>query len=333
MDENALLHPSPVRGTLGQRVEQLVASLPGVVSIRARVGEGGELDAVDVRVSDRIRPYRMARAIQSALLIYLDVEIEEDRISVDETEAPPPEDEDGGRAGRVPSSPLHGSGSAEGEGAGAREHRRGSEEGAGTPPAHDRAPSVDAPGEPEPPPRPAGAVSGQAPGVIPDDDRSPGPAAPVQVSGYRIQGGGEPGVRVSVHVEARGSVFYGSTSASDLDSVGVEVFAEAATMAAGQAIRRAFPDRSAPDLKLRARGVEEVEAFGRPHVAVAMSGLTRRRQRTGVGFAEIDPENPDPHRAAAVAAVDAALRVTGGRWLAADERATARKAGEHDEAG
>lgn len=104
-NDEILLRTFPEGGRRIEQIEQLVRSLPGVYSARATEAPDGSLESIHVLTSDRLPGYRITRAIHSALLIYLDVAIDEDRISVGMThDAEPDEVND------VQEIPLNGGG-------------------------------------------------------------------------------------------------------------------------------------------------------------------------------------------------------------------------------
>lgn len=106
-NDEILLRTFPKEGRRMEQIEQLVRSLPGIYSARVAEGPDGSLESIYVLISDQLPRYRITRAIHSALLIYLDVAIDEDQISVAMTHDPEAGSEPEG-ADTVREIPLHG---------------------------------------------------------------------------------------------------------------------------------------------------------------------------------------------------------------------------------
>ena len=64
------------------RAEELLATLPGVVSVRIEATQGGEVEAIHVLTSVEIGPKQTVRNIESALLAHLGMRVDHRKISV-----------------------------------------------------------------------------------------------------------------------------------------------------------------------------------------------------------------------------------------------------------
>ncbi len=64
------------------RAEELLATLPGVVSVRIEASPGGEVDAIHVLTSVEVGPKQTVRNIESALLAHLGMRVDHRKISV-----------------------------------------------------------------------------------------------------------------------------------------------------------------------------------------------------------------------------------------------------------
>ena len=64
------------------RAEELLGTLPGVVSVRIEASPGGEVDAIHVLTSVEIGPKQTVRNIESALMAHLGMRVDHRKISV-----------------------------------------------------------------------------------------------------------------------------------------------------------------------------------------------------------------------------------------------------------
>jgi hypothetical protein len=75
---------SPIAGTLLpiQRAEELLATLPGVISARIISGPGGEVNEIHLLTTDELGPKQTVRNVESALLAHLGMRVSHKKISV-----------------------------------------------------------------------------------------------------------------------------------------------------------------------------------------------------------------------------------------------------------
>jgi hypothetical protein len=81
---NPLATPSPIAGTLLpiQRAEELLATLPGVISARIVAGSTGEVDEIHLLTTAELTPKQTVRNVESALLAHLGMRVSHKKISV-----------------------------------------------------------------------------------------------------------------------------------------------------------------------------------------------------------------------------------------------------------
>ena len=81
---NPLPSPSPIAGTLLpiQRAEELLGTLPGVISARIVAGSTGEVDEIHLLTTAELTPKQTVRNVESALLAHLGMRVSHKKISV-----------------------------------------------------------------------------------------------------------------------------------------------------------------------------------------------------------------------------------------------------------
>jgi hypothetical protein len=81
---NPLSSPSPIAGTLLpiQRAEELLGTLPGVISARIVAGQTGEVDEIHLLTTAELTPKQTVRNVESALLAHLGMRVSHKKISV-----------------------------------------------------------------------------------------------------------------------------------------------------------------------------------------------------------------------------------------------------------
>lgn len=81
---------SPIAGIVLpiKRAEELLATLPGVVSARIVAGESGAVEEIHLLTSDEVSPKATVRNVESALLAHLGMRVSHKKISVATTNEP-----------------------------------------------------------------------------------------------------------------------------------------------------------------------------------------------------------------------------------------------------
>lgn len=304
---DALLRSEPTREEMVESIESLILSLPGVLSAHVEERPRGEVDLIRVHASGGVPRDRIYHAIKSALLIYLDLEISKNQISITETDEHVGAEttESGNGTSADPSASISPKGSAASPtGINDDSWRTMAKQAPSELPGMDPTPDSHARQQLE---------TGKAPGSPETEGTSHAahtwkPAAPMKFAGYRIDGGSASGVEVLVSVDIDGNRFGGLVPVPKLTSVTPKVFAQAATIAACKAINQEISDPGARRIRLKMQEIGKVEALGRLHLAVTISETGDGGERTATGFAAV---GQDPPRVAAMAAIDAVRRLFG----------------------
>ena len=100
---SSLVSPSAVVGSVLplRRAEELISTLPGVMSVRIVPGDSGAIDEIHVLTTSEIVPKNMVRNIESALMAQLGLRINHRKVSIAQSLDPI-------RAGDMPPAPAPG---------------------------------------------------------------------------------------------------------------------------------------------------------------------------------------------------------------------------------
>ena len=81
---------SPIAGSVLpiQRAEELLATLPGVISVRVIAGQTGQVDEIHLLTSEEVSPKQTVRNVESALMAHLGMRVSHKKISVATTSEP-----------------------------------------------------------------------------------------------------------------------------------------------------------------------------------------------------------------------------------------------------
>jgi hypothetical protein len=81
---------SPIAGSVLpiQRAEELLATLPGVISVRVVAGPTGSVDEIHLLTSEAVSPKQTVRNVESALMAHLGMRVSHKKISVATTSEP-----------------------------------------------------------------------------------------------------------------------------------------------------------------------------------------------------------------------------------------------------
>ena len=76
--------PSPIAGSVLpiSRAEELLATLPGVISVRIVAGPNGAVDEIHLLTTDEVAPKATVRNVESALMAQLGMRVSHKKISV-----------------------------------------------------------------------------------------------------------------------------------------------------------------------------------------------------------------------------------------------------------
>ena len=158
-------------------------------------------------------------------------------------------------------------------------------------------------------------------GQVPGPPASPPDAGPVTFVRYTVEGDMGPAVEIRVTVQAGGEHYDGVAPASELGRLEPVLFAEAAVHAAEIALRSLAGERHGQVPGFRVLAAEEFQALDQSYMAVALSVSGPGARGTVTGFY---PLADGPHRAAALAALDAIRRYSAGDGTA-EPRETRRQ--------
>jgi hypothetical protein len=81
---------SPIAGSVLpiQRAEELLATLPGVISVRVLAGPTGAVEEIHLLTSEEVQPKQTVRNVESALMAHLGMRVSHKKISVATTSEP-----------------------------------------------------------------------------------------------------------------------------------------------------------------------------------------------------------------------------------------------------
>src|SRR3712207_1631719 len=81
---------SPIAGSVLpiQRAEELLATLPGVISVRVIAGATGQVEEIHLLTSEEVSPKQTVRNVESALMAHLGMRVSHKKISVATTSEP-----------------------------------------------------------------------------------------------------------------------------------------------------------------------------------------------------------------------------------------------------
>jgi len=80
-----------VGGWTIQRAENLLGSLPGILSVRVVARPGGDIEAIHLLTTTEVPAKQVVRNVESALKAKYDLKVDHRKISVAQTSDPPPE--------------------------------------------------------------------------------------------------------------------------------------------------------------------------------------------------------------------------------------------------
>jgi len=240
---------SPIAGSVLpiKRAEELILTLPGVISARIIAGDSGAIDQIHVLTTSELTPKQMVRNIESALIAHLAMRIDHRKISVATTsETKPkllPEEEKRGGGGSGTGGPGSGGGGMQ------------------APPA-----SVEQP-----------LRSGQQ-GSAPSTRTGPF-ARRLYFEDVEVRGSRSKGLSCRVTLRKGNSSFIGEALGIEGDRSRVELAARATLLAIADADNR--------EGQLAVQGVKVFDAFDRTFVFVAVSVRSDRENKVLTGSVEM----------------------------------------------
>lgn len=289
--------PAPPSGTIAgsvlpiRRAEELIATLPGVLSVRIVASPTGAVDEVHVLTTETVAPRQTVRNIESALMAQLGLRVNHRKISIATTLDPSRATDGVPGAGAPLAAPA------------AEPVVR-----SGGPPVAVPAVSAVPAGAPEREVVPARAREGTREESRPEGRRE---AAPEGTDGRRqllfedveVRRSRTRGAVCQVTVSREGAVHVGEAEGPDTDTSRLELTARATLLAVAQALAGAVRPERMPVLE----GVRPLEAFGRSFMFVVLQARGGRMPVVLTGTSEV---RESPEASVVVAVLDAT-----NRWL------------------
>ncbi len=260
---------------LGEQAEELIRTLPGVVSVRVVDNGEGSIQEVHILTTSEIPAKQTVRNVESALFAHLGLRIDHRRVSVaaaSETPAPAP--------ARPSSAPLPA--------------------GPGAPAASSTSAASSAPTAFSASARKNGAgVDTEGVGIYTPTPGLEGPRRRIYFEDVEVRGSRARGVSCRVSLMKDGTSFIGEARGVDGDRARLELAARATCLAIG--------DADARDRQFGLEGVRVFEAFDRKFIFIGVTVRYGRNVRLLAGTCEVIDS-------AETAAVLAVLDATN-RWL------------------
>lgn len=102
---NTSMPVSPIAGSVLpiKRAEELLATLPGVISARIIAGDNGAVEEIHILTSTDVPPKQTVRNVESALIAHLGMRVDHRKVSVATTESPK---RISGGMGAIPEEPV-----------------------------------------------------------------------------------------------------------------------------------------------------------------------------------------------------------------------------------
>lgn len=236
---------------LGEQAEELIRTLPGVVSVRVVDNGEGSIQEVHILTTSEVPAKQTVRNVESALFAHLGLRIDHRRVSVAaSSDAPAPATPQGAQA-----ASQQGSGSAAPAADGAQE--------APAPTARKSARATDTEGM---------GVYVPVPGLE-------GPRRRIYFEDVEVRGSRARGVSCRVSLMKDGTSFVGEARGVDGDRARLELAARAACLAIG--------DADAKDRQFGLEGVRVFEAFDRRFIFVGVTVRYGRNVRLLAGTCEV----------------------------------------------
>lgn len=298
---------------LGEQAEELIRTLPGVVSARVVDNGEGSIQEVHILTTSEVPAKQTVRNVESALFAHLGLRIDHRRVSVasvSETPAPAqrPSPASAGSAGGMgvgaPSSPqspgsgaMSGVGGASATGPSATPSATSSATYSGT--AASLSSTEETVGAGSRRRRPAAAADTEGMGVYTPTPGLDGPRRRIYFEDVEVRGSRARGVSCRVSLMKDGTSFVGEARGVDGDRARLELAARASCLAIG--------DADARDRQFGLEGVRVFDAFDRKFIFVGVTVRYGRDMRLLAGTCEVIDS-------AETAAVLAVLDATN-RWL------------------
>lgn len=279
-----------------RRAEELIATLPGVLSVRIVPGDTGAIDEVHVLTTAAVAPKQTVRNIESALIAQLGLRVNHRKISIATSLDQPRAFESSQPAQAVPSAPVLQASPSLSIPAARAPHTLGS-----NPPQPMYAPS---PAQSSPAAMPLGFAAKQSMPIPPlMADVLPSGRRALVFEGVEVRRSRLRGVTCRVTLSQGDQEFSGEAEGQESERSRVDLAARATVLA----IVESFRDHPAGERALSLEGSTLIAAFNREYVFV---GVTGRAGREGVALTGSCEVRDNSETSAVLAVLDAT-----NRWL------------------
>jgi hypothetical protein len=253
-----------------QRAEELLATLPGVISARIVASGNGAVEEIHILTTDEVSPKQTVRNVESALIAHLGMRVSHKKISVATSS-------DAARGAQPPTPPTQGEGMISLRGSTERAEQAKAPNGhsQATAPAHQPQASVRAT-----PPQPMPHVTTPSSGVaaIPSDGTSRATRR-LYFEDIEVRRSRTKGVACRVTLRKGDQSFVGEAEGLENERLRIELAARATLSAISQA------EGDARVLGLE--GCKSIEAFDRQFVFVGLTTRSGREAALLTGSAEV----------------------------------------------
>lgn len=271
-----------------RRAEELIATLPGVISVRIVPGDSGAIDEIHVLTTDQVPPKNTVRNIESALIAQLGLRVNHRKISIATTLDAPraldttPEVVPAPALSAIPGgAPAAGAATPTPPAASHAATGAGAYTGTYEPPVTQVVPPATSAGEMEPRPSALGrARSSMQSGARPDiaAGRRLLIFEDVEVRRSRSRG-----VLCRVTLSRDGEEYFGEAEGQETERSRIELAARATLLAIGASMKSA----AGGERSLSLEGAKLLEAFDREFVFVSVSARVGREPVCLTGSCEI----------------------------------------------
>ncbi len=295
--------PSPLSGVIGsvlplRRAEELISTLPGVLSVRIVPGDTGAVGEIHVLTTNEVAPKNMVRNIESALMAQLDLRIDHRKVSIAQSLDPVRASDQPPTVARTPAAPSIMPGGIPGvaspEYVSARETAQAAAAAVAAAQAGQQAAPQDVP--PSTPtawlPPLGSATSGVAESSM-SGKRAAAPRASAEPMGggrrtlifedVEVRRSRSLGVLCRVTLSKEGREYIGEADGQESERSRVELAARATVLAIQEAVK-ATPGG---DRSLALEGARVIEAFDRAFVFVSLLARIGRENAVLTGSCEV----------------------------------------------
>ncbi len=290
--------PSPLNGVIGsvlplRRAEELISTLPGVLSVRIVPGDTGAIGEIHVLTTNEVAPKNMVRNIESALMAQLDLRIDHRKVSIAQSLDPVRASDQPPAVVRTPAAPSMMSGAIPGVASPEYVSAREVTSQAAAVAAQQAAQQAMPPVIPSAPVAPLGSATygGAESSMVGKGAVAPQASSEPQGAGRRtlifedveVRRSRSLGVLCRVTLSKEGREYIGEADGQESERSRVELAARATVLAIAAAAK-ATPGG---DRSLALEGARVIEAFDRAFVFVSLLARIGRENAVLTGSCEV----------------------------------------------